>query len=164
MVTNRCPSAARCAAFARGWRAAILPGLLFLGACYAYGPPRGPVPAAGTHVSIRLSGDAARDLALELGPGVSYVEGLVIADDSAGLHLAVSRVEGRGDVETPWTGERVTFAHNTYLSLEERHLSVPGTLLMGGLAVGAVVALREAFFGTGGTANSPPGGLPNPTQ
>jgi len=165
MITNRCGSAGRYAALARRWRTAVLPGTLLLGGCYSYGPPRGPAPEPGAHVSIRLSADATRDLALKIGPGVAYVEGVVLADDSAGLHVAVTRVEGGGgSLVTPWTGEQFTFPHDTYLSLEERHLSVPATFLVGGLAVGAVVGLREAFFGTGGTANSPPGGPGSPTQ
>jgi hypothetical protein len=151
------------AGFARRWQRTILPAMLLLSACYTYGAPHGPAPQRGTHVSIRLSGDASRDLTLELGPSVSYVEGVVLADDSAGLHLAVSRVEGRGEGETSWTGERVTFPHDTYLSLEERHLNVPGTMLFGGLAVGAVVAIHEAF-GNGSTANTPPGTIGGPSQ
>ena len=164
MMPNRCRSPGGYAALACGWRAAILAGTLFIGGCYTYGAPRGPAPAPGTHVSIHLSRDATSDLALQLGPGVSFVEGVVLADDSAGLHLAVSRVEGRGGApETPWTGERFTFPHDTYLSLEERHLSLPAMILTGGLAVGAVVAIHQAFNG-GGTANSPPTSVANPTQ
>lgn len=138
-------------------------GLLLLGGCYTYGTPRGPAPAAGTHVSLRLSADATRNFALQLGPAVSYVEGVVLADDSSGLQLAVTKVQGRSGPETPWTGERFSFPHDTYLSLQVRHLSLPGTVLVGGLAVGAVVAMSQAF-GTGGTANTPPGVITNPTQ
>jgi hypothetical protein len=116
-------------------------------------------------VSIRLSPDAARELSLEIGPGVTYVEGVVVAEDSSGLRLAVNRVESGGEnIGTAWTGEQFTFRRGTYLTLQERHLNVPGTALVSGLAVGAVVALREAFFNTGGTANVQPGGPVNPPQ
>ena len=115
-------------------------------------------------MSIRLSSDASRDLALQLGPGVSSVDGVVLADDSGGLRVAVTGVQGRNGSETRWIGEPFTFPHEKYLSLVERHLNVPGTLLMGALAVGAVVGLREAFFGTGGTVNTAPGAVTNPTQ
>jgi hypothetical protein len=146
-------------------RSCIVSGVLLLSACYTYRALHGPVPASGSHVSLRLSSDASRQFALQLGPGVSYIEGVVLADDSAGLHVAVSRVEagGGGGSETPWVGERFTFPHEAYLSVEERHLSLPGTLFVGGLAVGAVVALTEAFNAPG-ALNTQPGGTPNPTQ
>jgi len=121
-------------------------------------------PQPGTHVAIRLSGDATRDLALQIGIGVTYVEGVVVGDDSAGLHLAVTHVDGRsGGSSAVWAGERFTFPHDSYLSLEVRHLSLPGTVLVGGLSIGAVVAMSQAF-GTGAAAISVPGSLGNPRQ
>ena len=142
---------------------AVFSAATLLGGCYSYQSPQSLGPVLGAHVVIRLSGDASRDLALQLGPGVSYVEGLVIANDSAGLHLAVTRVEGRGQAEASWQRERVVFPHGTYLSIEQRRFNLPGTLLFGGLAVGAVVAIHEAF-NEGGTLNTPGGGLTNPSQ
>jgi hypothetical protein len=144
--------------------AAAVSGQLLVSGCYSYGALRSVAPERGTHVSIRLSSDATRDLALQIGPGVTYVEGVVLGDDSAGLHVAVSHVGGKaGGSTSDWSGERFTFPHDSYLSLEVRHLSVPGTMLVGGLSVAAVVAMSHAF-GTGGAANSPPTGLGNPTQ
>jgi hypothetical protein len=137
--------------------------ILLLSGCYTYRSMRGPVPEPGTRVAIHLSGDASRDLAMQLGPSVSYVEGVVLGDDSAGLHLAISRVEGKSQSEAAWTGEQVTFSHGSYLSLEERRLNLPGTMLFGGLAVGAVVAIHEAFNDRG-TLNTPGGGIGSPSQ
>ncbi len=142
--------------------ACVVAGFLLSG-CYTYAPTHGPGPTRGSHVALRLSSDASRELALELGPGVSYVEGVVVADDSAGLHVAISRVEGREALETSWVGEEFTFPHSTYLTLEERHLSVPGTLFVGGLAVGAVFALTEAF-NSEGAVNTPGGSGVQPSQ
>lgn len=143
-------------------RAAVLPLVLILGACYSYRPPRGPAPAPGSHVSLRLFKAATDSLTLVLGPDVVYVEGVVVRDDSAGLVLAVSRVEGRQAGASLWSGERFTFPHGLYAEVQERHLSLPGTMLVGGLAVGAVVVLYGAF-GTP-ASNSPGGGITGSTQ
>lgn len=149
-----------------GWarRAAVarLPVLLLLGACYSYSPPRGPTPAPGTHVSIRLFKAVTDSLTLVLGPDVVYVEGVVVRDDSAGLVLAVNRVEGRGPGSSTWSGERFTFPHGVYADVQERHLSLPGTVLVGGLAVGAVAVLYGAFGAP--TSPSQGGGLSGGTQ
>jgi hypothetical protein len=96
-------------------------------------------------VSIRLFKAVTDSLTLVLGPDVVYVEGVVVRDDSAGLVLAVSRVEGRGPGSSTWSGERFTFPHGVYADVQERHLSLPGTVLVGGLAVGAVAVLYGAF-------------------
>ena len=149
--------------FAKGACVGLLPGVLLLSGCFSYRPAHGPAPEPGAHVSIRLSRDASRELAMKLGPGVAYVEGVVLADDSAGLHLAVKRVEGGAETDAVWTGEPVTFPHDAYLSLEERRLNLPGTVIFGGLAVGAVVAIRQAF-GEGSTLNTQPGSVGSPSQ
>ncbi len=143
-------------------RAGLLPLALILAACYSYGPPRGPAPAPGSRVSLRLFRAASDSLALVLGPGVLFVEGVVVRDDSAGLVLAVTRVEGREASASLWSGERFTFPHGVYTDVQERHLSLPGTMLAGGLAVGAVVVMYSAF-GTP-ASNSPGGGITGSTQ
>jgi len=138
-------------------------GLLLLAGCYSYKPAHGPAPDPGSRVSIRLSRDASTTLAPELGPGVLWVEGVVLQDDSAGLRLGVRKIEKAGNVDAEWSGEVVTFPHDSYLSMEQRKLNVPGTLVLSGLAVGAMYALHSAFD-NGSTLNTPPGVIGSPTQ
>jgi hypothetical protein len=138
-------------------------GLLLLAGCYSYKTARGPAPDPGSHVSIRLSRDASTTLAPKLGPGVVYVEGVVLGDDSAGLRLGVRKIQKAGDVDAEWSGEVVTFPHDSYLSMEQKKLNVPGTVLFGGLAVGAMYVLHSAF-NEGSTLNTPPGVVGSPTQ
>jgi hypothetical protein len=121
-----------------------IPGLLLLCGCFSYGPLATPTPRPGARVSIRLWPDATDSLAAALGPDVGVVEGVVVRDDSAGLALSVRR-----------TGERFTFPHGSYIALAERHLSLPGSLLIGGVVVGSVVGLYSAF---GNGSGSPAGG------
>ena len=140
-----------------------LTGVLLLSGCFTYRTAHGPVPDPGSRVSLRLSRDASNTLAPELGPGVVYVEGVVLSDDSAGLRLGVRKIEKAGNVDAEWSGEVVTFPHDSYLTMEERKLNVPGTVLMGGLAVGAMYALHSAF-NEGSTLNTQPGIIGSPTQ
>jgi hypothetical protein len=148
-----------------GWqrRTMAFAGLLLLAGCYSYKTARGPAPDPGSHVSIRLSRDASTILTPKLGPGVLYVEGVVLGDDSAGLRLGVRKIQKAGDVDAEWSGEVVTFPHDSYLSMEQKKLNVPGTVLFGGLAVGAMYVLHSAF-NEGSTLNTPPGVVGSPTQ
>jgi hypothetical protein len=122
-----------------------IPGVLLLCACFNYGPPGTPSPRPGARVSLRLFPDAADSLAPELGPDVGVVEGVVVRDDSVGLAISVRRTETRRGLISTWNGERFTFRHGSYLSLAERRLSLPGSLLLGGAVVGGVVGLYSAF-------------------
>lgn len=131
-----------------------IPGLLLLCGCFSYGPPATPTPRPGSRVSIRLWPDATDSLAAALGPDVGVVEGVVVRDDSAGLALSVRRTETRRGATSSWNGERFTFPHDSYIALAERHLSLPGSLLIGGAVVGSVVGLYSAF----GNGSSPPAG------
>ena len=163
-MNNRWFCTRACTGLVRGCGAAVVSGHFLLSGCYSYSAPLSVAPDMGSHVSIRLSSDAIRDLSLQIGPGVAYVEGVVLGDDSAGLHLAVSNVEGKGrSLSSTWTGERFTFPHDSYLSLEVRHLNVPGTMLVSGLGVVAMVAMSHAF-GTDGAANAPPAVIGNSPQ
>ena len=148
-----------------GWqrRTMTCAGFLLLAGCYSYKTARGPAPDPGSHVSIRLSRDASTTLTPKLGPGVVYVEGVVLGDDSAGLRLGVRKIQKAGDVDAEWSGEVVTFPHDSYLSMEQKKLNVPGTVLFGGLAVGAMYVLHSAF-NEGSTLNTPPGVVGSPTQ
>lgn len=131
-----------------------IPGVLLLCSCFSYGPVATPSPRPGTRVSIRLWPDATDSLAAALGPDVGVVEGIVVRDDSAGLALSVRRTETRRGATSSWNGERFTFPHQSYIAMAERHLSLPGSLLVGGVVVGSVVGLYSAF----GNGSSPPAG------
>src|SRR5262249_42768628 len=77
--------------------------------------------------------------------------------------LGVRKIQKAGDVDAEWSGEVVTFPHGSYLSMEEKKLNVPGTVLFGGLAVGAMYVLHSAF-NEGSTLNTPPSVVGSPTQ
>jgi len=139
-----------------------IPGVLLLCACFSYGPPGTLSPQPGARVSLRLWPDAADSLAAALGPDVGIVEGIVVRDDSAGLALSVRRTETRRGLTSRWNGERFTFQHGSYVALAERRLSLPGSLLLGGVVVGGVVGLYSAFGN--GTDRSAGGGVTGGNQ
>jgi hypothetical protein len=65
-------------------------------------------------------------------------------------------------VASTWKGERFTFPHGSYIALAERRLSLPGSLLVGGVVVGGVVGLYSAFGNGAGQAGA--GGVTSGAQ
>jgi|SRR6266545_1864394 len=138
-----------------------------VGACYSY-TPAGPVesvtPKLGQRVLVTLTREGVATLSMKLGPQATYVEGDVLAADSAGLRLAVRRVENARRIGTEWIGERVTLPRDLIARVSERHFSVGATALLSGLALGGVIGAYAAFGSNSGATEG--GGLqsPNPTQ
>ena len=142
-------------------RIPVLFAVLFTGACYSYQPVQSVLPSPGARVNLTLTQQAVAEYSHRLGPQATYVEGNVIEADSAGVRLAVVRVEDARRTGTDWRGEEVTFPRESIARLTERRLSVGATALMGGLAVGSVVGAYLAFDLDGtasGVAIPPPQG------
>jgi hypothetical protein len=134
--------------------------LLLTAGCYTYRPLSAPVPAAGTRVQATLTGEGAESLASRVGPNVKAVSGDVVRADSAGLTLAVDAVENRWGDRDGWQGEPVHIPSRFVRRLQERHLAVGGTGLLGGAVAAGLFALTRAFGGgdlegTAGTASAP---------
>ncbi|MGH7628000.1 MAG: hypothetical protein ACREOF_01130 [Gemmatimonadales bacterium] len=147
-------------------RIAALAAISLLSACYSYrsaGPVETVAPKPGTRVNLVLTQQAVADFGMQLGPQATYVEGNVIDADSAGLRLAVVRVEDARRTGTDWKGEQVTFPREAIASLSERRLSIGATAIIGGLAVGGVLGAYAAF-GTEGGAEGVAVPIGNPTQ
>ncbi len=136
---------------------AVIAALALLGGCYTYqaaGPADAVLPAPGTRVQVQLTSRGIVDLAQQLGPQVSYVEGKVLEADSTRLRLAVTQVEDARRAPTEWKGEQVTIPRDAIATIEQRRLSVGATALAGGLTVGGVVAAYLIFNGTGSATGS----------
>ncbi len=149
----------------RGIRALAAVGLL--GACYSYtaaGPAESVTPKLGQRVLVTLTREAVVMLSVKLGPQATYIEGDVLAADSAGLRLAVRRVEDARRIGTDWIGEQVTLPREAIARVTERHFSVGATALLGGLALGGIIGAYAAFGPSGEVGGG--GGVqsPNPTQ
>jgi hypothetical protein len=126
-------------------RLPALLAVLLTGACYSYQPVQNVSPKPGTRVNVTLTDQAVAEYGMRLGPQATYIEGNVIEADSAGLRLAVVRVEDSRRTGTDWKGEEVTFPRNAIARVTERRLSVGATAIMSGLAVGSVIGAYVAF-------------------
>jgi hypothetical protein len=142
-------------------RSSALLVAVLTGACYSYQPVQGVTPKPGTRVNLTLTERAVAEYGTRLGPQATYIEGNVIDVDSAGMRLAILRVEDARRTGTDWKGEEVTFPREAIARVTERKLSVGATAIMSGLAVGSVVGAYLAFDLEGsadGVAIPPPQG------
>ncbi|HET7601282.1 MAG TPA: hypothetical protein VFK09_13375 [Gemmatimonadales bacterium] len=143
-------------------RAGLFAAVGLTAACYTYQSVPSPAAEPGARVVARLSHEGTADLAPTVGPGVRYVEGVVVRADSAALELAVSRTEDDRHLGTDWTGERVELPRAALADVRTRRISAPATGLLGGLLAGGVVAAVELIGGEGSAAGNPPGSGPAP--
>ena len=119
--------------------------VLLTSACYSYQPVQDVAPKPGTRVNLTLTDRAVAEYSTRLGPQATYIEGNVIDVDSAGMRLAIVRVEDSRRTGTDWKGEQVMFPRDAIARVTERRLSVGATAIISGLAVGSVVGAYLAF-------------------
>jgi hypothetical protein len=118
-------------------------------ACYTYRPLPTATPEPGTRVSVDLTDAGSVQLTNQLGPEVTQVQGEVLGVDSTALHLALLSTANRRGIEADWQREPVSIPTNAFGSLEQRRLSVGGTALFGGLALGGLYAMYRLLGGAG---------------
>jgi hypothetical protein len=132
----------------------LLALMLAAAGCYTYRPLSAPLPTAGTRLQVTLTDDGSDSLASRLGPNVQQVAGDVIRADTAGLVLAVREVQNYRGERSDWQGEPVALPRRFVRDLQERHISVGGTGLLGGAIAAGLVAATQAFGGRGTLAGS----------
>ena len=131
---------------------------LLLAGCYTYQPLPAPVPESGTRVAARLTEEGSVELASLLGPEVTQVEGQVMGADSLALRLAILQVANRRGLEATWGGEEVQLPRTSVAVLSQRRLSIGGTVLLGGAAVGGLYFVYRLLGGPGVLEGSGGGG------
>ena len=67
----------------------------------------------------------------------------------------VRTTRSREGYETPWRGERVVVPHVLVSQVEERRFSRARTTVFGAVLGVALVAMRQAFSGQGGSFGTP---------
>ncbi len=140
-------------------RRSPLPLIVVLGACYTYRPLETTEPEPGQRVSAQLTTEGSRDLTGQIGPEVLHVEGDVVEADSAGLDLDVQEIENYRGIRSDWHGEHVRLPREAVAGMQQRHISVGGTGLMGGaLAAGLYLVYRVLSGGTSSEGSSGQGG------
>lgn len=129
-------------------RAVILLVPLIVG-CYTYRPLPSTPPPAGTRVSAQLTDQGSLDLSSQLGAETTELTGEVVGADSTALRLAILTTANRRGIESDWQREQVAIPVNALGRLEERRLSIGGTALASGLALGGLYAMYRLLGGPG---------------
>lgn len=135
----------------------VLAAIALVSGCYSYrqaGPADAVAPATGNHIQVRLTQQGAVSLAPQIGPQAVMVDGDVLSATPDSLTLAVRSVEDARHITTDWKGEQVTIPRDAIASMGERRLAVGATALIGGLAVGSVIAAAELFSGSGASSQT----------
>ena len=133
--------------------------------CYSYVPLAAPVPRQSDDVRVHLTPSGAVDLAREIGPRMSAVDGRVIelGPDSS-LTLAVSQLRSMSGEQVAWQGDApLVIPRSATASVERRQLArgrtvAASTGATAALAAIGVLAVRSAGKGsrTGGPPPPPP--------
>jgi hypothetical protein len=132
-------------------------------ACYRYAPAefRGLNPQE--RVVVELSDQGTLAVVPAIGNGVAFVEGQVLARDSAGVTLALSRVRRRAESASDWNGETLRLQTGDVRSVRTKEVSRTRTVFAfaGLTAAGAalVVSIARAVgaaSSTGGGKGPPP--------
>jgi hypothetical protein len=123
--------------------------LPLLGACYFYDSVEQPAPVAGTRIEAELTGAGSDQLASQLGPEIATLRGHLLETDHSSLLLSINSVTVRNHERTSWKGEQVRIPLSTVSRVQQRKFSLGRTLLLGGAAIGGLVAALVAFEGGG---------------
>jgi hypothetical protein len=123
--------------------------LPLIGACYTYDSVGQPAPVAGARIEAELTGTGSAQLAGQLGHDITTLRGQVIDSNDVGLLVALNSVTLKNHERTSWKGERVRIPLSTVARVNQRRFSLGRSLLLGGAAIGAMVAAVVAFDGGG---------------
>ena len=134
----------------------LAPLLVLVSGCYGYYPITESSPA-GHDVQVTLTDSGAVALARQIGPFADALNGRLVSVSGNDYVLAMASVHQRDGNETSWRGERVAVPRPLVARLEERRFSRGRTTLFSGAVAIALVAVRQAFQGTG--SSSPGSGL-----
>jgi hypothetical protein len=120
--------------------------------CYQYryaGPVDQVEPVAGRKVTLNLTDQGSADLAVQLGGGVSSVEGEIVGGDADRLEVAVASTEDHRRITSDWKGERVSIPRHAVARVTERRFSAGATGLAGAIVVGGLAGAYALFGGEG---------------
>jgi hypothetical protein len=134
-------------------------------ACYV-DKPLATTPTAGQNVSLLVSDQGRVSLGPQLGAGVHVVEGRLASVEGDDFLVNVSRVRPLKGPPSNWTGEQVRIRRGDVAVFQERRISKSRSLLVAGIAAGAVVlfATTRSLFGLGEDDEVKPPGDPDPDR
>jgi hypothetical protein len=128
--------------------------------CYTYAPVADVAPEPGRKFAFELNDGGRADLADNIGPSTTRVEGALLQLTDADYLVSVTGViDDRGQVFR-WSGESVHLPRMYVRNVRERRFSAPRTAAsIGGVALGLVafaVTRSLGVLGGGGDNQSPP--------
>jgi hypothetical protein len=93
------------------------------------------------------------DIARQVGPGISALEGTVATVSPAEISLRVTRAEQRNGSDVSWNGEAITVPTQAVASMQERNLDRKRSWGMG-IAIAALAITLGLLIGTGAFSGS----------
>jgi hypothetical protein len=138
--------------------AALLPAL---GACYEYRAIETQSPPAGEQVSLQITDQGRVTLAQRFGPGLSEIQGRMVATQGSDYVIDVYRVAHITGETAAWSGESTRIDRSFVGAVKGRHLSGLRTGLFGAVAGGALYflvsqTLKGSFSGGHDDPEPPP--------
>jgi hypothetical protein len=128
--------------------------------CYQSVPLALANARTGAKLRVSLTDAGSDSLARYLGPGVESVDGKLLQTNENDISLAVTQVTMRSGVEQFWKGETVVLPKYSLATVQERQISKPRTLLLGGAILAALFTVK--LSGVGGNAGGRGGNGPPP--
>jgi hypothetical protein len=118
--------------------AVLLPALQ---ACYTYGPLTTPSPAVGQTFEFEVSDRGRVDLSERFGPGLTEIEGRLVANENSQYVINVFRVSHLNGQTAQWSGETTRINQSFIGTVRARRLSRGRTALAAAGATGVILAL-----------------------
>jgi hypothetical protein len=112
-----------------------------LQACYTYGPLTTPAPSVGETFEFEVSDRGRVELSERFGPGLTEIEGRLVANENSQYVINVFRVSHLNGQTAQWSGETTRINQALVGNVRGRRLSRGRTALAAGTATVAVVAI-----------------------
>ena len=139
-------SIARSRPFPTPLRAAALAAALAAGGCHAYVPLSRVEPDPERTLAFEINDRGRAELAENVGPGTTRVEGTLVEQTDSEYVVSVSQVHADGGKVYKWNGERVRLPQSYVREVRERQSRPAQTAL----AVGGITAFVAFFVVTRG--------------
>jgi hypothetical protein len=140
----------------------IIFGAFLLCGCYTYRNTAVGDAALMAPVRVELTEDGSQEIAKQVGPRGSILEGVVAARSDSSIIFGVTALTRFNGVEETWHGERVTVPNAFVSRIQLRKFSKLNTgLFVAGIVAGAMLVKTAA---DAGNVIRIPGGPPAPGQ
>jgi hypothetical protein len=137
-------------------------GVFLLCGCYTYRNTAVGDAALMAPVRVELTEDGSQEIAKQVGPRGSILEGVVAAKSDSSIIFGVTALTRFNGVEETWHGERVTVPTSFVSRMQLRKFSAVNTgLFIAGIVAGAMLVKTAA---DAGNVIRVPGGPPAPGQ